>query len=280
MNKRKRFKGKVVWVTGASSGLGEALTKAFYQEGAILAISARRRKELERVRDECIEEWNSLDVTDPPGKILVLPLDLSDPRSYKNIEKSLRKEFRELDLLVHNAGRTHRALTMDTSIKVYRDLFEVNFFGPLELTKMAIPFFSKNPKSRIVVISSVAAIFSGPMRSGYNAVKRALNGFYDALRAELWQNAIGVTIVILGAVRTKISVNAALGDGNSYGQMDPFLEKGMKPENAAEQILKAIERGQDEVVIAQWKFRWLVFRRRFFPNWAARAIRHTPDRKQ
>ena len=280
MSKKKRFKGKVVWITGASSGLGEALTKAFHQEGASLTISARRRNELERVRDECIKEWDSLGISDPPGKILVLPLDLLDPRSFTNIEKSLREEFPEIDLLIHNAGRTHRALTVDTSTKVYRDLFEVNFFGPLELTKMAIPFFSKNPKSRIVVISSVAAIFSGPMRSGYNAVKRALNGFYDSLRAELWQDGIGVTIVILGAVRTKISVNAALGDGSSYGRMDPFLEKGMKPKNAAKRILNAVERGQDEVTVAQWKFRWIVFRRRFFPNWAARAIRHTTDKKQ
>ncbi len=92
------------------------------------------------------------------------------------------------------------------------------------------------------------------MRSGYKAVKRPLNGFYDALRTELWQDAIGVTIVILGAVRTKVSVNAALGGGSSYGQMDPFLEKGMKPENAEKRILNAIERGQDEVNVAQWKF--------------------------
>ena len=111
------------------------------------------------------------------------------------------------------------------------------------------------------------------MRPGYNAAKRALRGLYDSLRAELWPHGVGVALIVLGAVRTRIAVNARRGDGRAYGKMDPFIAEGMTPPDAARRILAAAALGKDEATIARPSHRWPVYRKRFLPRLAARAVR-------
>ena len=179
-----------------------------------------------------------------------------------------------IDVLVHNAGLTQRALIADAGIDIYRRLFEVNFFGPLSLTKAALPAMEGG--GRIVVISSIAAYYSSPYRSGYNASKKALHGLFDALRAEAHRDGISVLLVVLGSVRTQVSVNALRGDGSLYGRMDPAMARGMDPAPVARKIVAATAGGREEIVIAPLHQRWLMWRKAWFPRLGSRAVRLRP----
>ena len=256
--------GKTVWITGASGGLGEALAYAFGAAGARLVLSARRAGELDRVARA---------VAEAGGDARALPMDLADPASIDAAAGAVRAEGR-IDYLVHNAGQTQRALVADAGIDIYRRLFEVNFFGPLALTRAVLPALAGGGK--IVVISSIAAYYSSPYRSGYNASKKALHGLFDALRAEAHRDGIGVLLVVLGSVRTRVSVNALRGDGSPYGRMDPAMAAGMDPARVAGKILRAAVSGREEIAIAPLGQRWLMWRKAWLPRVASRAVRLRP----
>lgn len=256
-----RFKGKVVWITGASSGIGEALAHAFHDEGARVILSARRTEELNRVAGE---------LADGGGDHLVVPLDLADEATLVRAAGRVRERFGCVDILVNNAGRTMRATIAKTQMQVFRDLFEVNFFGPLTLAKLVM---AEQGGGRIVVISSIAAKYSTPLRSGYSASKAALERIFAALRAEEWSKGVAVTTIVLGSANTDISVNAATGDGGTYGRKNKIQAEGMDPALVARHILDAVARGRAEVMIAPPWQRGHVWRAKYFPAWSARALR-------
>jgi NADP-dependent 3-hydroxy acid dehydrogenase YdfG len=260
---RSRFDGRVVWVTGASSGVGRALARAFHAEGAHVILSARREAALRDAASEC---------TRGAGEVFVLPLDLEAGLQLPGKVEAALARFGRIDALVNNAGLTQRALVANTDIAVYRRLFEVNVFGPWALTKLVLPHMIARRTGHIVVTSSISARYSTPLRSGYNGAKRALEGMFESLRAELAQHDIAVTLLVLGAVDTEISVNALRGDGTPYGRRNRVLAGGYRPDDVARRALDAIAARRDEVTIAHLPHRWLVWRRRYFPRLAARAV--------
>lgn len=262
------FRDKTVWITGASGGLGEALAHQFRRSGAKLVLSARRESELARVAD---------DLGGTGDDVLVVPMDLADPAAIEAAAAHVQSRCARVDVLVNNAGQTQRALIRDASLEVYRRLFEVNFFGPLALSQAVLPAMAQAGGGRIVVISSIAAYYASPYRSGYNASKKALHGLFDALRAEEHANRIGVSLIVLGSVRTQVSINALRGNGSAYGRMDPAMAAGMDPATVARQILEAIAKDREEITIAPLHQRWLVWRKKFFPGLASRAVRLRPN---
>ena len=260
MGEANGMDGRTVWITGASGGLGEALAHAFAACGARLVLSARREGELARVAQA---------VAEAGGAARALPMDLADPASIAAAAADVAREEGSVHVLIHNAGQTQRALVADAGVDIYRRLFEVNFFGPLALTKAALPVLSGG--GRIVVISSIAAYYSSPYRSGYNASKKALHGLFDALRAERHRDGTRVLLVVLGSVRTRVSINALRGDGGPYGRMDPAMEAGMDPARVAGKILRATVAGREERFSAR---PWPGARRSpWFPRLASRAVR-------
>lgn len=261
------FRGKTVWITGASGGLGEALAHGFAAAGARLVLSARRQDEFARV---------ARDLGGAGADAMVVPMDLADPAAISESVQTVLAKCRGIDVLVNNAGQTQRALVRGASIEVYRRLFEVNFFGPLAFTQAVLPAMAEAGGGRIVVISSIAAYYASPYRSGYNASKKALHGLFDALRAEEHANRIGVSLIVLGSVRTRVSVNALRGDGSPYGRMDPAMAAGMEPGAVARRIVRATAQGREEVTIAPLHQRWLVWRKKYFPALASRAVRLRP----
>ncbi len=267
MGGKRRVDGETVWITGASGGLGEALARAFAAAGAHLILSARRADELARV---------AAALADGGARARAVPMDLADPASIEAAVADVARREGQVDILVHNAGQTQRALVADAGIDVYRRLFEVNFFGPLALTRAVAPAMAEGGGGRIVVISSIAAYYSSPYRSGYNASKKALHGLFDALRAEMHRDGIGVLLVVLGGVRTRISINALRGDGSRYGRMDPALAAGMDPSRVARRILRGIIGGREEITVAPLHQRWLMWRKAWFPRLASRAVRLRP----
>lgn len=263
------FQDRIIWITGASSGIGEALAHSFHLAGARLILSARREDELKRVQAACGGERNTR----------VLPVDMSLTSDLAGNARAALNMFGGVDVLVLNAGISQRSLARDTDDSVYRRLMEVNFFGPEALTRAVLPAMLEKKSGHIVVISSVAGKFGVPLRTGYSATKFALHGFYEALRAEEARNGISVTLVCPGFVRTAISVAALKGDGSQHAKMDPELAQGMPAEECARQILNAVARKKEDVTIAARREKMLVYLKRFAPGLLTKMIAARPSRR-
>ena len=256
------FQDKRVWITGASSGIGEAVAFAFHQAGAKVALSARREDELKRVQQRCGGEPNTR----------VLPLDVSQADMLAEKAQAALAIFGGLDILVLNAGITQRALTRDTDSAVYRRLLEVNFFGPETLARAVLPAMLAQKSGHFVVISSIAGKFGVPLRSGYSASKFALHGFFEAVRAEESRNGISVTLVCPGYIRTEISVSALKGDGSRHAKVDPQLVQGMPVDECARQILAGVARKKHEITVGAPREKMMVYAKRFFPGLLAKMV--------
>lgn len=232
------FSGKVVWVTGASAGIGEALVKAFAKEGAKIILTARREEELLRVQKEAgLDNSNSI----------IVPADLYQVDAIPAIVAKAKQRFPDIDIMVCNAGISQRSLIKDTALEVDRKIMELNYFANIALAKGVLPGMIARKQGRFVVISSVMGKMSVPLRSAYCASKHALHGFFDGLRTEEFKNNIKVTIICPGYVKTNVSVNALTGTGAVHGKMEEGQVKGMTPEAVAKRTLKAIKWSREEV---------------------------------
>ncbi|HKP73034.1 MAG TPA: SDR family oxidoreductase [Pyrinomonadaceae bacterium] len=258
-----RFKDKIVWITGASSGIGESLAYAFSAEGARLVLSARRADELERVRANC---------AGGEGAHMILPLDLTRFDELPEKAGQVLAHFGRVDILVNNGGVSQRSLAKDTSFEVDRALININYLGTVCLTKAVLPSMLERRVGHIVVVSSLVGHVGTPLRSAYAASKHALHGFFDSLRAEVWRENVNVTIVCPGYIRTDVSINAFAGDGSKFNRMDKNQERGMRPEECAARILDAVARGREEVLIGG-KEKWAVLIKRLWPSRFSKLVR-------
>ncbi len=237
--------GRVAWITGASSGIGEALASALGRAGWSLILSGRRVDALERVAAAL--SGPALD-----GQVLVLPFEATAYDALPQVVASAEAWRGRIDLLINNAGVSQRSMALDTGFDVYRSLMEVDFFAPLRLTQLVAPHMVERRSGRIVAISSLAGRIGSPLRSGYCAAKFALVGYFEALRAEFeLAYGVGVTVVLPGSVRTAIAANALQGDGSIRGISDENIDSGMDPAEAARIIIDGIDRGAREIIVAQ-----------------------------
>ncbi|MCB2113877.1 MAG: SDR family NAD(P)-dependent oxidoreductase [Parvularculaceae bacterium] len=232
--------GKTVWVTGASSGIGEAVSKEFITRGASVVLSARRRSELERVAGEA------------GGETLILPFDATDFAALPGAVDQALNWRGGVDFLFNNAGVSQRSLALDTSFDVYRRIMEIDFFAPLRLTQLVLPSMVARRSGHISIVSSIAGKVGAPLRTAYCAAKHACIGYFDALRAEI-EKPYGVSVCVItpGSVRTSVAANAMTGDGSARGRSDRNIDNGMAPEKAAGIILDGINSGRREIVVAE-----------------------------
>jgi short-subunit dehydrogenase len=256
------MKDKIIWITGASSGIGEALVYELAAQGARLVLSARNEKELQRVASV-----TGLGERD----IFVLPLDLEKPAEMMGKAAQVMNHFGRIDILVNNGGLSQRSLAKDTGWEVDQRLLNVNTIGTIALTKAVLPYFLRQKQGRFVTITSLVGKFGSPMRSGYSAAKHALHGFFDSLRAEVEKDGVAVTIVCPGFVQTKVSVNAVTADGSAQNTMDDATAHGITAQYCAQAIVKAINRNKREVYIGG-KETYGVLIKRFLPNLFANMI--------
>lgn len=238
-----RFRGKVIWVTGASSGIGEALCMALAAGGAKLVLSARQAPELERVRDQCVAAGSD------PGDLLVLPLDVVDYEAMPGAVARVQATFGHIDMLVNNAGMSQRSFFQDTQLEVYRRMLEVNVLGQIALTQQVLPVMVAQGSGHIVVTSSVAGKVGVPLRTGYCAAKHAVMGFFDALRTEVAHQGILVSTITPGFIRTNISRNALTGSGEATGRMEEDIEQGMDVDECARLIIQGLADGVKEIAV-------------------------------
>ncbi len=252
-------------ITGASSGIGEALTYQMAQMGAQLIISARRREELERVQKACTN----------PENVQVLTLDLADTFAIGQKAKEAESIHGHVDILIHCGGISQRDKAINTNLEVDRKIMEVNYFGTIALTKALLPKMIERKSGHQVIITSAVGIISTPFRSAYSASKHALHGFYDALRAEHHADGLKVSMILPGFVRTQISVNALMGDGSKQNSMDNAQDQGLSPEECAKKIIRSIEKNKEEVYIGGFKEVAGIYVKRLFPKLFSRIVRKT-----
>jgi dehydrogenase/reductase SDR family member 7B len=256
------MKHQVVWITGASSGIGLALVERYLQEGHKIIISSRSEEILQQIKNN----------SSRPENVYVLVLDLSKQDEFEKLCQKAINAFGKIDLLINNGGISQRSLARETKLDVDRKLMEVNFFGTVALSKALLPHFISNGKGHFAVVSSLVGKFGTPYRSAYAASKHALHGFFDSLRAELYQNHISVTIICPGFIRTNVSINALTGDGSTLNEMDDAQEKGMSPEECAKIIYKGIAAGKEEMLVGG-KEKYAVYLKRFLPGIFSKILR-------
>lgn len=257
------FTNKVVWITGASSGIGKALALELSKQNAKLVLSARNESKLSEVRNSCSH----------PNQVLVLPLDLGNIDSFNSKMKEVISAFGKIDILVNNGGISQRSLVKDTTISVDKQLMNINYIGTVALTKTVLPHFIENKQGQFVVTTSIVGKIGTPLRSSYAASKHALHGFFDSLRAENHKNNIAVTLVCPGFVNTNVSINALTGDGSPQNKMDTATQNGIEPSRFAKIMAKAMYKKKEEVYIAGAKEKLGVYVKRFFPKLLSTMIR-------
>ena len=258
------FSERVVWITGASSGIGEALALTLAREGARLVLSSRRIEELERVRRACAR----------PDEHVVLPLDLTHSETFPAAVAEVIQRCGGIDVLVNNGGVSQRSRAMDASVAVERALMEVNYFGPVALTKAVLPSMHARRAGKVVVISSAMGYLGTPGRATYAAAKHALHGWFDSLRAEVWRDGITVLLVCPGYVKTSVSANALGASGQKHAQLDTRTARGIPPEECAAAILRGITREKEEIYVGGLKEVSGIYLKRFLPRLLSRIVRN------
>lgn len=260
--KPQPLKDKVLWITGASSGIGAALAEEASRRNAFVVLSGRNREALETLAARCGK-----------SRAAILPFELAEKEERLAAPDKALQCFGRVDCLVLNAGVSQRALFTDTSPDVFDLIMETNFKASVDLVRAILPGMLGRRSGSIVCVSSVAGLMGAPWRTAYSASKHALGGFFSSLRAELSGKGIQIALVFPGFVRTAISRNALSGDGSRHGILDPLQASGQDPAVTALKILNAIEAGKLELKVAfDAKARLGVFLSRHFPALFAKSI--------
>jgi dehydrogenase/reductase SDR family member 7B len=252
MKKENLFKGKVVWITGASSGIGEALVHEFSGLSATVIASSNDLQGLERVKRDC---------GDKSSLIHCVPFDLADTSGIDKIVEQQITLFRRIDYLLNIGGISQRARIDETPLWLDRKIFEINYFGTTALTKAVLPYMVRQRSGHILATSSISGRFGFPLRSSYSASKQALHGFFETLYLENKKFNIRSSVIIPGRVRTSISIHALTAEGKEHGKLDDGQAKGVTPKQAAETIIRGIVRNKREILVGKSELMMLHIRR-------------------
>lgn len=267
--KKLSFYNQIVWITGASSGIGKELATQLDRQGAKLLLSARN--------NAALKEW--LSQSENPENHRILSFDLLDIDSFTTYVDTALSEYGKIDVLVNNGGISQRSLALDTELTVDRKVMEIDYFAPIALTKAVVPTMIKSGSGLVVNIASVAGKIGSPMRSAYAGAKHALIGFMDCLRAEIADKGVRIVNVCPGFVQTNISFNALTGDMHQYGQLDDEIAAGMPVDEFVRSLLKKLSGRQSEIIIAKGKPNLGYQLRRLLPNVYHRLLPKIYQRK-
>ena len=253
-----------VWITGASSGIGEACARLYAKRGDRLVLTSSSRERLEKVAKACLE------IGSP--EVSILPCDLGDPSAVDGLASSAWDAFGKLDIVFLNAGISQRTTVEDTSMEMIRKIMQIDYFAPVAIAKEILPLMTEAGGGHIAVTTSIAGRFGFPLRCGYSSAKFALYGFFETLQAEYYSKGIKVTLVCPGRVKTNISFYALDKGGTQHGTLDPGQAGGLDAAKAARKTVRAIDRGRREVLVGR-KELIMVYVKRFFPGLCARLAR-------
>jgi short-subunit dehydrogenase len=248
--------GKVVIITGASSGIGKALAYVLAQKQCKLVLAARSLDQLEELQAE---------LTAKGTEVLVVKTDVADEADCQQLIEATLAKFGRIDVLINNAGISMRALFEDASLDVIRKLMDVNFWGTVYCTKYALPWVLKT-KGSVVGVISIAGYIGLPGRTGYSASKFAVRGFLDTLRVENLKKDLHVLVAAPGFTSSNIRNTALQADGSMQGH-SPRNESGMmSAEAVAIAITKAIEKRKRSIILTFTEGKITVFLGKWFPK--------------
>lgn len=250
------LKDKVIWITGASSGIGEALAYACLKENATIIISARRESELKRVAEHAGNGNKS---------VFILPLDLEHTDNIQEKVDIIVKQYGRIDVLINNSGIGHRTKAVNTSTEIDRKVMEINFFGTINLTKAVARQMQKQKSGKIVVVTSIMGKYGLPLYATYAASKHALYGYFESLRQELYADNVKVLIASPGFINTDVSTKLLKEDGTPYGIKSDSQEKGMSAADCAKRIVKAIKGNRDHTYVGNYEI-FSVYIKQYFPK--------------
>jgi len=257
------YRDQVVWITGASSGVGEGLAVAFAEAGARVVLSARRQEELERVRSRM-----------PGGDHLVLPMDVLDYDALPGLVEAVRARWGRLDMLLCNAGISHRCRIHDMTLDTYRRVIEADLLAPVAHVKAALPLFRAQGAGHVVVTSSVAGKFGIPNRGAYCAAKHGIHGFCDALRAEESVHGLKVSTLVVAAIRSNVNANSLTATGERVGTASKWgYSGGMDAVEAGRLMVRRLAAGEEEVLcVANWRAALPLWQQRLHPRLVYRRM--------
>ncbi|KAG4077448.1 hypothetical protein HA402_002875 [Bradysia odoriphaga] len=255
-------RNQVVLITGSSSGIGESLAHKFYSCGCKVILAARRVGELERVRRDLLNTKlnNGIQSIRPE----IIQLDLGELDQLTEKVNQILSSSPQIDILINNAGVSMLSGVRTVKPEVDTRVMNINYFGTISLTKAILPSMIERKQGTIVFVSSIVGRFSFPYCSSYTASKHAVQAFADCLRSEIADDNIKVVVSSPGFVKTDIIKKALTGSGGFYGVSTPAIENGQKPDDCANDIFRAVLRGDKEIV--PMKFISIVWIRSLFPS--------------
>ena len=259
----KDLQQKVVWITGASSGLGKALAQECALRGARLVLMARRFDELENVRNGLLNADQHVSIA----------ADITNENQVRQAYVQVLEKFGRIDWLINNAGLSQRALIKDTTMQTERTIMEIDYFSQVFLTKTVLPTFIKQKSGRIAYVSSVAGLLGTQYRASYSAAKAAIHMWANSLRAEVAENGIGVSVIFPGFIQTNVSLNALDGAGQPQGHQDDAIANGLAPNVFAKQVVNALLAQKEYIVVAGKKEKLGVMVSRLSPKLLYKMIR-------
>lgn len=242
---------KVVWVTGASSGLGEAIVYELAKENCKIVLTSNEG-------DKLVEVAKKAGLS--AENYLILPIELENFDAEVETKKVIDK-FGQIDVLINNAGICQKDFCEKTKESIERKIMEINYFAMTKLTKACIPYL-KQTKGTIAAVGSLNGLVGAPMLTTYAASKFAVKGYFESLRYELEQYGIKVLIIIPGFMKTDITIKSLTGDGSQFGQNSITNEIGITVDKCAKMISKAIKK--EKKVIRMGSFEHLFPVVRFF----------------
>lgn len=254
---------RTIWITGASTGIGEASAYRFARKRVNLILTARDAERLAEVQQECIRLGSRCEI---------LPYDLSDLLHIDELTERAVALFGRVDIAFLNAGISQRSKTLESTPEVDKRIMDINFFAPVGITKRLLPGMIKQGGGTVAVTSSITGKFGFPLRSTYAASKFALYGFFETVQAEYWDDRIRVVMVCPGRVATRISYNALEADGSKHAELDQGQQSGISAEKAAGKIVKAIIQQKPELLVGGREL-MMVHIKRFFPALSRRMVR-------
>jgi short-subunit dehydrogenase len=231
------FAGQVIWITGASSGIGAALARGWAKEGAHLVLSGRDEARLGEVAKDC-------------GETLILPFDVRDDAALADATAKAIAWKGGVDIAVANAGVSQRSRALKTDMQVYRDIIDIDLTSQIAFSQGLIGHMAKRGSGKLLFISSIAGKVGVPMRTAYSAVKFGLAGYADALRGELSINGVDVHVIYPGSVATDVARNALTADGQKRGRSDDVIDNGIPVDEAAATMIQGVAKGEREIIVA------------------------------
>lgn len=263
----KDLKNKIVWVTGASSGIGASLVTQLNNLGTTVIASARRKEKLVELKKKSTN----------PKNIIIIPLDITNTNTIKKAIVKIQ-QLDKLDLVIHNAGISQKGLVIENEMKIDRTIMETNYFGTISLTKAVMPIYLKQGFGSFAVVSSFAGVMGLPGRSAYAASKHALHGFFQSLSAEDMNCKLHVSFIIPGFINTKITAKGLCGDGNPHGKIEMSHQMGMTADQCANKIIKGLIKQKSKILIGKIEL-YLLYINRISPRLSNYIIKNHPMKR-